>query len=98
MKACQIFEKEGVDFLDITGGLFGYIRPGHTEPGYFKEMSKAVKEAVTIPVLLTGGVKTIGAATELLEEGSGDLIGVGRAIFKDARWADKEEGVIFNND
>ena len=98
VKACQIFEKEGVDFLDITGGLFGYIRPGHTEPGYFKEMSKAVKEAVTIPVLLTGGVKTIGAATELLEEGSGDLIGVGRAIFKDARWADKEEGVIFNND
>ena len=90
VEACRVFEKAGVDLLDITGGLFGYIIPGRTEPGYFKEMSKAVKEAVKIPVLLTGGVKKISQASELLEAGWTDLIGVGRAIFKDARWADKE--------
>lgn len=91
VEACQIFEKAGVDLLDITGGIFGYIIPGHTEPGYFKGMSKVVKKAVKIPVLLTGGVKKLGEAQELLEAGEADLIGVGRAIFKDARWADKED-------
>lgn len=89
VEACKIFEKAGVDLLDITGGLFGYIRPGHTEPGYFKEMSGAVKKAVKIPVLVTGGVKTMSAAEELLREECADLIGVGRAIFKDAHWAEK---------
>lgn len=68
--------------------IFWVFIPGHTEPGYFKGMSKAVK----IPVLLTGGVKKLGEAQELLEAGEADLIGVGRAIFKDARWADKEDG------
>lgn len=87
VEACGIFEKAGVDLLDITGGLFGYMRQGHTEPGYFKEMSAAVKRAVNLPVLVTGGVKTMEAAEELLKEECADLIGVGRAIFKDAHWA-----------
>lgn len=90
VKACKILEKAGVDLLDITGGLFGYLRKGYTEPGYFKEMSEAVKKEVKIPVLLTGGVKTPGDAQKLLEEGRADLIGIGRAIFKDAYWADGE--------
>lgn len=88
VEACRIFEKEGVDLLDITGGLFGYVRLGHKEPGYFKEMSAAVKKAVNIPVLVTGGVKTMEVAEELLKEECADLIGVGRAIFKDALWAE----------
>ncbi|WP_346668183.1 hypothetical protein [uncultured Subdoligranulum sp.] len=41
-----------------------------------------------IPVLLTGGVTTLAQARALLEEGSADLIGVGRAIFRDPHWAD----------
>lgn len=95
-EACGIFEKEGVDLLDITGGLFGYTRPGHTEPGYFKEMSGAVKKAVKIPVLVTGGVKTMEAAEELLREGFADMVGVGRAIFQDPGWADvRSSGIEF---
>lgn len=91
--ACRIFEQAGVDLLDITGGLFGYLRPGHTEPGYFKDMSGAVKKAVKIPVLLTGGVKTVDGARELLLEENADLIGVGRAILKDPHWIKEEEGL-----
>ncbi|HEY5431904.1 MAG TPA: NADH:flavin oxidoreductase, partial [Coriobacteriia bacterium] len=54
--AALAFEKAGVDMLDITGGLGGYIRPGHAEPGYFAELSEPIKRAVSIPVILTGGV------------------------------------------
>lgn len=46
------------------------------------------RQAVRIPVLLTGGVTTLAQARALLEEGSADLIGVGRAIFRDPHWAD----------
>lgn len=88
-EACKIFEECGIDLLDLTGGMNGYIRPDHAEPGYFKDMSLAVKQAVKVPVLLTGGVTAPAQADALLAEGCADLIGVGRAIFRDAHWADK---------
>jgi NADPH2 dehydrogenase len=83
------FERAGVDILDITGGLSGYIRPGHDEPGYFAELSEAIKGAVSIPVILTGGVTQAHDAEKLLAEGKADLIGVGRAILKDSEWAQR---------
>jgi 2,4-dienoyl-CoA reductase-like NADH-dependent reductase (Old Yellow Enzyme family) len=85
--AAPEFEKAGVDVLDITGGLSGFMRPDHTEPGYFSELSQAIKDAVSIPVILTGGVTESEQAEALLAAGKADLIGVGRAILKDPGWA-----------
>lgn len=84
--ASKLFEKAGVDLLDISGGMFGYMYQGLDFPGYFKEMTAAIKKEVSIPVLLTGGVKTTEEAENLLAEGCADLIGVGRALFADASW------------
>ncbi|MFQ6860840.1 MAG: NADH:flavin oxidoreductase [Beduini sp.] len=87
LEACIAFEKAGVDLLDISGGLNGYIRPNRNEEGYFGDVTSLIKENVSIPVLLTGGVKTASGAESLLEENSADLIGVGRALFQDSLWA-----------
>jgi 2,4-dienoyl-CoA reductase-like NADH-dependent reductase (Old Yellow Enzyme family) len=85
--AAVAFESCGVDMLDITGGLSGYMRPGHTEPGYFAELSEPIERAVSIPVILTGGVTEPAEAEGLLAARVADLIGVGRAILKDSGWA-----------
>jgi 2,4-dienoyl-CoA reductase-like NADH-dependent reductase (Old Yellow Enzyme family) len=89
VEACQRFEEMGVDLIDLTGGMNGYTISGHSEPGYFRGMSIAAKEAVSIPVLLTGGVTTLAQAEELLTENCADLIGVGRALFKNPHWAEE---------
>ena len=81
------FERAGIDLIDVTGGLSGYIWPGHDEPGYFAELSAPIKAAVSIPVMLTGGVTEPEHAEELLARGVADLIGVGRAMLKDSGWA-----------
>lgn len=81
------FEKAGVDILDISGGFCGYVVPGLSEQGYFSTLTKALKEVVSIPVILTGGITEASAAERLLSEGKADFIGVGRAIFKDSNWA-----------
>lgn len=86
VRASRILEKEGIDLLSLTGGLCRYTRAGHTESGYFQDMSLAVKKETSLPVLLTGGVKTMAEAEELLEKGVADLIGVGRALMKDYNW------------
>ena len=85
--AAGAFERAGVDMLDITGGLRGYVRPGHDEPGFFAELSEAIKKVVSLPVILTGGVTQAQQAEVLLDDGKADLIGVGRAILKDSEWA-----------
>lgn len=87
--ACTAFEKAGIDLLDISGGLCGYTIPGLVNPpeGYFSPLTSAIRSAVSIPVILTGGIVTPHGAEKLLENGSADLIGVGRALLKDSRWA-----------
>ncbi|HBM79311.1 MAG: NADH:flavin oxidoreductase [Clostridiales bacterium] len=83
------FEKAGVDILDISGGFCGYMVPGLTGQGYFSPLSEAIKKVVSIPVILTGGITEAKAAEKLLSEGKTDLIGVGRAMYKDSGWARK---------
>ncbi len=81
------FEKAGIDLLDISGGFCSYQNPDSQEPGYFSECSKAIKNAVSIPVMLTGGIKDIQSAEALLKQQKADMIGVGRPMLKDAQWA-----------
>ena len=82
------FQKAGIDILDISGGFCGYIIPGgDNAQGYFSEITEAIKEVVSIPVILTGGITEVEAADELISSGKADLIGVGRAAFKDSMWA-----------
>ncbi len=85
--AAKEFEKAGVNILDISGGFCGYTVPGLTDQGFFSPLTEAIKEAVSIPVILTGGITRVEAAEKLLRENKADLIGVGRAILKDSSWA-----------
>lgn len=86
--ASAILEKAGADFIDVTGGLNGYLYKellGHE--GYFDKASKAIKEGVSIPVLMAGGIRTRQGAEELLSSGSLDMAGIGRPLFKDPVYA-----------
>lgn len=56
VEACGLLEHSGVDLLHLTGGMNGFVRPGHREPGYFRDLSVPVKQTVHLPVLLAGGV------------------------------------------
>lgn len=88
--ACVAFEQAGVDLLDISGGAQGYTVKGREGvQGYFAPETTAIKQAVGIPVLLTGGITEPAAAEQLLSDGAADLIGVGRAILKDSHWGKK---------
>jgi 2,4-dienoyl-CoA reductase-like NADH-dependent reductase (Old Yellow Enzyme family) len=84
--AARLLEAAGTDLLDLSGGMCFFMRLGHAEPGYFSSMSEKVKAAVSVPVLLTGGVKKGSEAEALLQSKKADLIGVGRALLKDAAW------------
>jgi len=87
--AAREFEKAGINIIDISGGVRGWNIPELSGQGFFVPFSEAVKEVVSIPVILTGGITEVQAAEQLLAEGKADLIGVGRAILQDSHWAKK---------
>lgn len=88
-KAAREFVKAGVDVLDISGGFSGYVVPGRSGQGYFADLSEGIKKVVSIPIILTGGITEIDAAEHLLAEGKADLIGIGRALLQNSRWAEE---------
>lgn len=88
--AARILAEAGIDILDISGGMCGTeIKGREKEQGYFYESSEAIKKVVDIPVILTGGIREIEVVEELLVSGKADLIGIGRAMIRDAEWAKK---------
>jgi 2,4-dienoyl-CoA reductase-like NADH-dependent reductase (Old Yellow Enzyme family) len=86
--AAKAFEAAGIDAIDVTGSMKGYTAPDdNNEEGYFYVMSRPIKEAVSIPVMLTGGIISAAGAERMLVMGNADLIGVGRMVMKDSHWA-----------
>ena len=83
-------EATGVDIIDVSGGMCG------SEPkqlkhikGYFIPQASEIKKAVSIPVIGVGGITDAKFADKLVSEGKVDLVAVGRAFWRDNRWAEK---------
>lgn len=89
VEAAMLLEKAGADLIDISGGLCGFSVCGRTET-IFSDMSTQVKKAVSVPVILTGGIRSGAQADRLIKDGAADLIGVGRALIANPNWADEE--------
>lgn len=85
VEACKMFETAGIDLIDLSGGHCSY-QPAGKEAPYFADMAAAVKAAVNIPVLVTGGITDGDMAEKLLQGGVCDIVGIGRALLKDADW------------
>jgi len=85
--AAREFEKAGINILDISGSFMGYNSPESSAQGYFSPLTEAIKQVVSIPVILTGGITEPQAAEQLLAAGKADLIGIGRAVLKNSQWA-----------
>lgn len=98
VQAAKLIEQAGVNILDISGGMCGYVNPEKEDAGYFAKESKAIRSAVSIPVITTGGITRPEEAEALLEDGAGDLVGVGRIVMRDSLWAGRAIAWCSNTD
>jgi len=78
----------GVDVLDVSGGMCG-SNPKQFKRvrGYFIPQAEAIKQVVGVPVIGVGGITEPLFADALVQEGKVDLVAVGRALWRDAQWA-----------
>ncbi|MGB5813366.1 MAG: NADH:flavin oxidoreductase/NADH oxidase family protein [Polyangiales bacterium] len=90
MEVAQALEAEGIDYLEISGG--NYERPAmvgsdaverestRAREAFFLEYAERMREVVSLPLMLTGGLRSAAAMVEAVESGAVDIIGLGRPI------------------
>ncbi len=90
-------EELGVDALNVTCGCYDayntWLEPSSYEPGWRSYLARAVKGAVSIPVIAANFIRSPDQAERQLEEGVQDFIGSARSFICEPHWVKKlEEG------
>ena len=93
VKIAKALEALGIDAIDVSSAgydTFNYwLEPVSFEPGWRKYMAKAVKDAVSIPVIAANLIRSPEQAAAQIEEGAQDFVSLGRPHIADPYWAEK---------
>ena len=95
VKIAKALEALGIDAIDVSSAgydTFNYwLEPVSFEPGWRKYMAKAVKEAVSIPVIAANLIRSPEQAAAQIKEGTQDFVSLGRPHIADPCWAGKAQ-------
>lgn len=94
IEIAKYLEAAGADAIDVSCGNYFSPTAPNLEPysfaqGWRKGNTKAIKDAVKIPVMGMNTIKEPAFAETLLEDGICDFVGVGRGHLADPEWVRK---------
>ena len=93
IRIAKYLESLGVDVLNVNNAnqecRYYIIEPITFKSGWKSYITKAINDAVNIPVISTNVIKKPEQAEQFLEEGIMDFAAIGRAMMADADWARK---------
>jgi len=97
IKVCQILENEGhLDYFSVISGSSsspdGWIHvfpPMAVPPAFVADDAAQLKSVVTKPVLVAGRINQAQTASQILNEGKADMIGMVRALISDPEFPNK---------
>lgn len=93
MAVAEALEQEGIAWLEISGG--NYENPSMTgltdrdgqmrsstkaREAYFLEYAQEIRQKVSLPLMLTGGLRTAAVMAEVVGEGHVDMVGLARPM------------------
>lgn len=88
-------EAAGADAIDVSSAAYDtfnyWLEPMSFKCGWRAYMAAAVKAAVNIPVIAANLIRSPEQAEEQLENGTQDMISLGRPHIADPHWAEKVE-------
>jgi len=91
VEAAIMLEDAGVDAIEISGGTgaSGSLRPVRTgidsedKEAYFKEAARKFRRAVSVPLMLVGGIRSYRIAHEIVRDGIADFISMSRPLIRE---------------
>ncbi|MDR2155249.1 MAG: NAD(P)/FAD-dependent oxidoreductase [Burkholderiaceae bacterium] len=83
----QALEKAGIDVIHVSGGnhhtMHHQVSPLYMSVAHNAWAAEAIKRVVNIPVIASGSLNSPALAEQVLAEGKGDFVGLGRVMFAD---------------
>ena len=80
-------DRSGIDLIDISGGTyFPGAKSASDRAGggpYFIEFARRARQRTKVPLMVTGGFKTLRQAIEAVSGGATDMVGLARALALD---------------
>ena len=93
IEIAKVLEEAGADVINVSAGIYEtanvVIEPMSYSEGWKLYLTKAIKDAVKIPVMGVGVIRNPRFAEQLLVEGKQDFIVMGRSHLADSEWANK---------
>ena len=91
VRVAGLLADAGLDAIEVSGGLLtgGTLspsRPGinsEEKEAYFKEELRAFRKAVSIPLILVGGIRSFEVAERLVDDGMADYISMCRPFIRE---------------
>jgi len=90
LEVCAMLEKSGVDAIEMSGGTiyasgnYLYMRKGVVKSpegeSYYRKATARYKQRIGIPLLLVGGIRSMGGAGSILRDGIADFISMCRLL------------------
>ncbi len=82
-----LFEKAGFSALHVSAGCYSsmewIVQPYLQQHACLGDLAKAIRQESDLPVIAVGRIADLNAAERLLEDGSADLVSMGRALIAD---------------
>tara|TARA_B100000700_G_scaffold39766_2_gene40147 strand:- start:12041 stop:13273 length:1233 start_codon:yes stop_codon:yes gene_type:complete len=80
----EALDREAIDLLDISGGTYfpgaRSASDGSASGPYFLDFARQARQKTTLPLMLTGGFKSLAQARDVVAEGAADIIGLARGL------------------
>lgn len=93
VQIAKVLDENGVDAIDVSSAGYDtynyWLEPESFAPGWRKYMAKAVKDAVSVPVLAANLIRSPEQAEQQLNDGIQDFVSLGRPHIADSHWANK---------
>jgi 2,4-dienoyl-CoA reductase-like NADH-dependent reductase (Old Yellow Enzyme family) len=92
LHVAKMLQKAGIDAIELSGGTissgkYSPIRRGkldcREEEVYYREAAKRIKEIVTVPLMLVGGIRSYGVAEQLVKNGITDYVSMCRPLIRE---------------
>ena len=85
ISVAKLLVNTGLDALEISGGIAEAgefsCRTGIKSPreeAYFASAARKIKDAVDVPVILVGGIRSLGVMEKVINNGTADMISMSR--------------------
>lgn len=95
VQEAMYLEKLGINVINVSSGTYEsvttIIEPISYPQGWKRHLAKAIKEAVSIPVIACDVIRKPEMAETILKEDNLDFVALGRAQLADPEWAKKSK-------